>query len=320
MELSPFTTLLKVQIESSPGERRFAQFRDLLMSVIEESDMLHPDKPMLSLDVLLLSLRRSNKWEPSNALFEFLDNCVLRLARKPVHYYDALSNLVSITCSPVEVKDTHIDLLLIALFEQWQYLVNIADASTITNVAMWLVRYIEMSSLRIRHTGITKFNTGAISILTHIRDQLKITVEDKKCRSMFENSLKDPPELGLSIDSTTVTSFIEDRRYIKEEPRINNGPPELSADLVPPGPPQEHEEHLGLHRWARQDIQGAVIDGVIEELFLCLCSRYAEIRQQAMINVANFMGQLKVKWLMQTRSFWLTVLRHQTAVDGSRFM
>lgn len=275
---------------------------------------------MLSLDVLVLSLQGSDEWSPSSTVFEFLDNCILRFMRKPVHYFDVYSSILATAEIECAMSGTHIDLILVALLEQWPFLVKNTDASEIANVAIWLSRYIELSSLRIRHLCKAQRDVAGMKVLMRIRDQLIGDVKDKSCRSMLKRSLREPPELGLSIRSAVSASTGKDRRIIEEEPYIDEIRSELSADLLPPRPPQEQDDHFGLNRWTRGDIQDAITNGAIEELFLCLCSIYAEIRQQAVKSITTFMSKLEVSPAVQIWRKPLILPRRQATMDGGRLM
>ncbi len=254
---------------------------------------------MLSLEVLVLTLHDSEKWKASSKVFEFLDNCILRVVRKSVHYYDTFSNIVATTAGANETADTHIDLLLITVVEQWPFLVKSADEAAVTNVATWLVRYIELSSLRIRTKDDDRLYRGCTRVLALIRDQISVAVNDEACRNMLDRTLNDPPELGLSIKSATLDSISEQELEVKPTSQGESREPEPCVNQVPPGPPEETEDHPGLNRWTRKDVMDAISDGAIEELFLCLCSEYAEIRQQAIASVGTFMAKLEVWMHMQ---------------------
>ena len=295
---SIFTTLLELQVQRTQANPTSQQLRNVLMSVVKESQILHVDESMLSMDILIHSLGSDKTWSPSQTLFEFLDNCIVRVARKPVHYYDVISTLAANSGSTPEASGAshlHLDLLLFAVVEQWQFLVERADNSSAVNVATWLLRYIELSSLRVRQCSSTQSYEEVRRLLVAVRDQLGMDVKIKTCRPLFRKSLKDPPELGLSIKSLIDPCNVNDRQmngnFLHDD--------EVQPTLLPEPPlfdvPQEQESHFGLTKWARENIQDAITDGAVGELFLCLSSKHTEIRQQAVTGVIRFMGQLEVK-------------------------
>ena len=295
MKFSPFTTLLKLHLEHSQNNPKSEQLKAVIASVIEESQILHFDESTLALDTLILSLQRNANWSPSSAVFEFLDNCILRLVRKTVHYFDIYSNLATTKESGLLVTDSQIDLLLVVIVEQWPFLLKSTDTSTLMNVVMWLVRYIELSGLRIEQAFSGQDDDGPIKLLELLRDQVRSDVEDKTCSSMLTKSLSHSAELSISMRSNRSANIDEDGDHFPVSCQIDEGLSKPCLDPLPPGPPQEEDDHDGLNRWLREEIPDAIADGAIEDLFLCLCSGYVEIRQQAVTNVIAFMTKLEVR-------------------------
>lgn len=293
--------------------------RTLLVSTIEESQVLDCSNSRLSLDVLAFTLQDSENWKAASAVYEFLDECVIRFVRKPVHYYDALSSLVGTADSANEMTDVHIDLLLVAIMEQWPFLVIAPDRSTTASVATWLVRYLEMSWLRVRNEKEAGLDRG--SVIRQIRDHIKTATKDKICRSLFKRTLNDPSELGLSLELVTSTIRKNEQDQVeKPTSAVESDQSQPCVVFAPSGPPQEHEDHPGLNRWTREDISDAISDGAVEELLLCLCSKYKEIRHQAITSVGAFMAKLEVRKIMRTRRWTLTISRHQDTPSGNRLM
>ncbi|KAL6719126.1 hypothetical protein ACLMJK_003363 [Lecanora helva] len=303
--LSLFTLLLKQQSKIAQVNCQDRQLTTLLEPVIKESQLLHCKESMLSLDVLILSLQRSDKWIPSSTVFEFLDNCILRLAKKPVHYFDLRCHILAKAGFEKKRTDTPIDLLSVTILEQWPYLVKSTDACSLTNAANWLVRYLELSKFRISKICDFKPDVGALEILSQVRDQLRNDVEEETCRVMLDKSLREPPELGLSLESALPASIGKERIVVEELSSDGEDQPEFSADLVSPDSPQEQDDHSVLSRWTREDVPDAIIDGTIEDLFLCLSSRTADIRQQAVAAVITFMGKLEASGYSEWRQTYV---------------
>ena len=294
MTLSPFTTLLRLQVQRSQANPRRQQIRTLLAAIVEECQILYPDESLRSLDVLISSLQNNDSWSPSNVVFEFLDNCILRFVRKPILYIEMFADIIATADNAEDPYNGHVDLLLVTILEQWPFVTKSADVTAITDVGTWLVRYIESSSLRIQQDATVKHEGLWFRLLLQIRERLRNDVQDDACLHMLEQSLKKPPELNLSIDSVSPDSNSEHRETVADTLQLSN---ELSPQLtisIPPGPPLEQEDHLGLNKWTFQDTQDTIRDGDIEELFLCLCARSADIRKQAITNIGLFMAKLKV--------------------------
>lgn len=294
MWLSPFTTLLRLYVDRTQAIADSLKLRTILASVIRENYILQLDDHTTSLDVLVVTLQPSNDWKASDKLFEFFDNCVLRLVRKPVHYYDALSDLVARSDGSHKIIDAHVDLLLMAIVEQWPFMAKATDDLTITNVATWLTRYLELSWLRSQDIDKANRNGQSKNILAHMRDQIKNGVNDEACCSILGRALSDPPELGLSIELVKSEGTNENQVIQSPTAKEESHLPEASVYQVPEGPPEEHEDHPELQRWTHEDTSDAISDGAIGQLLLCHCSKYPEIRQQAMTNIGTFMAKLRV--------------------------
>lgn len=299
MSFSPFTTLLRLYVDRTQAIPDSLKLRTILASVIRENYILQLDDHMTSLDVLVVTLQPSNDWKASDKLFEFFDNCVLRLVRKPVHYYDGLSDLVARSDGSHKIVDAHVDLLLMAIVEQWPFMVKAADDLTITNVATWLTRYVELSWLRSRDIDKADRNGPSKNVLAHIRDQIKIGVNDEACCCVLDRALSNPPELGLSIELVKSAGIDENQVIQSPTAKEESHLPEAWVYQVPEGPPEEHEDHPELYRWTHEDTSDAIDDGAIGQLLLCLCSKYPEIRQQAMKNIGTFMVKLRVSESMR---------------------
>ena len=282
MFLSPFTTALRLYVGSHQWNAHNT-LRVLLQSIVRERAFLEPDTHVSSLDLLVLSLKESRDWQASDTLYEFLDNCVLRFVKKSVKYYDALTDLSEDVRSS-QIHSGGIDLLLIVILEQWPFLIKAATASEATKVAVWLAHYFDLLMGGGRD----------LTLLSRIRDRLKYKATDKECRAILEKALREP--VGLEKCSELL---ITDRSSytIQNQDRTPHDLPEKSPSpelSIPPGPPQEDQDHTGLHKWAQKDIQDAIMDGSVEDLFFCFCSKHGEIRKQALSSLSNFMSKLEV--------------------------
>ena len=301
MHLSPFTALLKLHIDRLSDDQS-QQLTDLLAAVLRDGQFLRNDETMLSLFVMISSLRTNAERGPPKALFDFLDNCIIRFTRKPAYYYDRFSSMILSTSGDCEVGEPNIDLLFVTISEQWPFVKETTDAIAAREIAIWLIRYVELTNLRLRRSAATKSFEGEIKILEHIRNQIMADFDDEIFRSELSKSLKGPSGLGLDFDSFLSMNSGKHEQTVVEVPDIDMEHSEVFVDPVPSGPPQEPQDHLGLNRWAKEDIQDAITDGMIEELFLCLCSEHAEIRQQALGATARFMAKLEVRFILKRKA------------------
>lgn len=294
MTLCPLTMLLRLYLDRIRVDTTSQQLRTLLKTVVRESQILRSDASMTSLDSLVLSLQDFEDWKACRQLFEFLDNCILRLVRKRVHYYDMLTELIATAELDVNPRDCQVDLLLITIMEQWRFLATSADAPTVANVSKWLVRYINVMDLGNGYVGNLPLRGETTILLSQIRDQLKADVSDTACRTMFERTLEAQPEIRNSKGVVSVNTINEERNMLGPSGSFLRTQPGPSKAYLPPGPPEEHEDHPGLHQWTRHEVRDAINEGHIKRLILCLCSKYVEIRKQALTGVRAFMRKLEV--------------------------
>lgn len=233
----------------------------LLRSVLAENSVLQ-NLPQ-SFNALLSSLEDSEP-ESIHKQLLFLDNCVSRVAKKPVHYLDLIGST-----SQGEAATSP---LVTAIVEQWPFVVKAGDESAEAASGVWIAKLLA-------HLKQAGENSTALKAA---RDALVEATETKKTRSLIKKCFKGQED----VDD-------EDKMDVDSEPIA---PKSLTVDLdeIFGFLPTEGTTHNALHRWEREDIEQAVEQGRIAELMLCLCSEHEEVRRQAFAKIARFMGQLKV--------------------------
>jgi nucleolar pre-ribosomal-associated protein 1 len=283
MLLSPFTTVLRIYALSGQTNAD-NNWKVLLQSIIRECAILKPDTRVSSLDVLVLSLEESQGGKFSDTLYGFLDNCVLRFVKRPVKYYDILTSLAGDNESS-QIESRRIDLLLIVILEQWPFLIKASTAPDTVGVAMWLIRYLELSI----PAG------GNPALLSQIRDKLRNEAKDNDCRAMLSKALKEPGDSG---QLGKFENLAPSRCIVRDQDSTALGQPKAFAPPEAPflsRPPGEDEDHVGLRKWTQKDIQDAIGEGSVGDLIFCLCSKHEDIRKQAQSGLVTFMAKLEVR-------------------------
>lgn len=265
MQYSPFTSILKVLVGTSDQDSS-RRISGLLRNVLAENSVLR-DSPQ-PFNCLLSSLEDSEPDSLHKQLL-FFDNCASRIAKKPVHYLDllrALSDDAEVTTSPI----------VAAIVEQWPFMVKSGDEKTEAAVGAWIAKLM-------RHL---KQSGESERALKAARDALIEPTDTKKVRSVFKKCLKDTEDADvgdkMDVDSHPAQPTPSDKASI------------VDLDEIFGSLPAEGTTHNALHRWEREDIEAAVEQGRIAELFLCLCSEHEEVRRQAFANITRFMAKLKV--------------------------
>lgn len=231
------------------------------------------------------STTKTKTWQPSGALFEYLDDCFTRLSKKVVKYHqDLLAEIAGIYQDNARTIEHLGGELLMTVTEQWPFMQATATKPDLENICRWLSRFL----LVLEQRGVdSKF-------IRHVRHRVTIITTDKQCGKLLKKAPKENLEDALDNDlrelATRASSPPKTRTAdeIREVQAQNDG-------WEPPTPPSsENEDHPGLGRWKQMDIEEAIVEGAIGELILCLCSKYADIRKQALIELRSWMKKLKV--------------------------
>ncbi|KAL8671196.1 MAG: hypothetical protein Q9168_004292 [Polycauliona sp. 1 TL-2023] len=237
-------------------------------------------------------------WQPSDALFQFLDNCLIRLAKKTVKYdQDLLTLRVGIKQTPTHDADMVAGKLLVVVTEQWPFVQTSATIPDMENISHWLSRFLLVV---VRNGGDAKFFDrirGQVTRLTTLQ-QCQMWVKKGSVRHIAEGI--DFEVLERPGHTTLKETNLADRKILKAEVR--------KEEWQPPTPPaSEGEDHPGLGKWKKLGIEEAIVEGAIEELMLCLCSRYGEIRRQALTELQRWMKALQTSDYGEREATYLLV-------------
>ncbi|KAL1863330.1 hypothetical protein Plec18170_000164 [Paecilomyces lecythidis] len=276
LQYSAFTSILNVLV-GAHGDDSLGQIRKLLQSVVMEHSILHnPDR---AFHALVSSLETANGESLASQL-AFLDNCICRLVKKPVHYQDLLSSLV-------EEDSASISLLLAAINEQWPFIVKSGNSAQEESVATWIASFIR--SLK---------QAGEDSkALRKVADSLSAQTELKKSKSAIKKALKSTEDSDerFGDDDGSGTRSSQTAKAAKSVDLA-----EIFGSL-----PTESKSHNVLHKWEREELEIAVEQGQAAGLMLCLCSEHDEIRRQAAVGISRLMMKLKESKYVEWRPVYI---------------
>ena len=310
MALSPFTTILRQYAESNDLRTQTQEkVRKILQSTTRNkyivSQLVSPSSwAQTPLDALVLSLRCFGSSPSSDAIYRFLDNCVCRLARKPIKYEsDRIEFNVAKDREPAS-------LLVVVYAEQWQHLFKSASTRELEDNASWTILLLKML-LDIGEDRPT---------IQHVFERIKDSTPDHKAHLFIHNDLQSP----ISICGE-YQQLIEAYFKALQPKQISNGTLDkvvlqaqrIDSQILGCKPPNEVRDHPELHSWARKDPQDAIDDGTLGKLIMCLCSTYGEVRRQALNSMRRFMSTLKVFSSWQDRPRLLMSNRVLGTANGS---
>ncbi|KAL2830924.1 ribosome 60S biogenesis N-terminal-domain-containing protein [Aspergillus cavernicola] len=262
MRLSAFTSILRVLITASSRDS-LKDIDSLLKNVLLEYSVLSS-----SSFSSLLSCFESSDSETLQHQLAFFDNCVCRIAKKPVHYYDLLESLVE--------TSEKLSPLVAGVIEQWPFVSKAGNASAEKAVGEFVALLLgKLCSAGEDLTG-----------LKAARDALVNATEDKKLRSRLKKALK-------GSGDTKQGAVTEDRESAKQTSDPRKERQDVDLEGMFGALPVEGTTHNGLSRWEQKDLEVSLEQGRVAELLLCLCSEHEEVRRQAFGSIPRFMLKLK---------------------------
>ena len=306
IRLSPFTKLLKAYV-SQEGHRHSLQIGQILSTVAQANAFLTAPNRTGSLDMLYLSLRGLGR-QDDEEVYAFLDNCIERLVKRPVVYYELAAQL-SQDCINVSPR-AGVDLLLIALVEQWPHLSQSKPSFVIIDVATWLSSY-----MRIIGSAVEDH-----SILLVLRAKLTASSSNQRCRLLFEGGQKQHDDSDFCERLLPRSNLPKVLQNHDATEAMQAGEKGLDPSLIPLGPQLEAEDHPELSRWAHEDIQDAVAEGMVGSLVLCLCSQELSIRRESLSQIRLLLARLDVRNVLLARWTALIENRHLITRSGSKYI
>ncbi|KAL8997186.1 MAG: hypothetical protein Q9169_003452 [Polycauliona sp. 2 TL-2023] len=235
-------------------------------------------------------------WQPSDALFGFLDSCVIRLAKKTVKYDQDLQRLrVGIEHTATNEADMVSGKLLMVVMEQWPFIQTSATLPEMENISHWLARFLL----------IVVGNGGDRKLIDRIRGQIERLTTLPKCQKWLKKVLDKQFTGGVDFEtvqqSDNETATVATLANVMVSAQVG-----LKEEWRPPTPPaSEGEDHPGLGKWKQLGIEEGIAEGAIEDLMLCLCSRYAEIRRQGLMELQKWMKALQTSQYSEREATYL---------------
>lgn len=114
-------------------------------------------------------------------LYEYLDNCIQQLVKKSVKYYEQFNSLATERGLSLEKPKRHdVDLLFVAIADQWPFLFKEPSPAKIALITTWVVSYLDLSMQAGRDH----------EFLILVRDMIVQSTQDTAGRSALEQALQ----------------------------------------------------------------------------------------------------------------------------------
>jgi nucleolar pre-ribosomal-associated protein 1 len=249
----------------------------VLRIVLAEKGVLSNEER--AFDALLASLASSKKWSPSHATFTFVDNCVERVVRQPVHYLD----LITLTLGEGNKRGSD-GALIACIAEQWPFVAKNDDLDAQRNVAEWIARFFSALGEVAENASQRKIAPLQEHMLKSVQNTPGSVLE-----KAFKKQGKHPIKLESPEDHTKPEANGDVEMYDVEEKR-----PEVSLEEIFGIPARSPDSVQGLDRWDNVDLESAVSSGRLGRLLQCVVSKEEEIRRQAFLLLGQLMAIVKV--------------------------
>jgi nucleolar pre-ribosomal-associated protein 1 len=272
---------------TSQENELYAGIKSLLSVILQDQEMLQTKTSPDALDALSASLTVSpGSSAPSVEVLDFLDDCCTRFIKGPIKYFDDIDVICNSDSQPADSKGPF-STLLMTFVEQWPFRGSETATSGIAEpIAQWLSKLLYL--LKLIGEDETMLNSVRDALVESAAKAHKVVLKDAFLWKMGKESAKEALKMATGADfSGSERSTSSPSPPAESEQKAVAGP---IVDLE--APPQEDEKHIGLTRWKKKDLSEAIDDGDIGELLLCLCSKHAEIRLQAVVNTRQLMATL----------------------------
>jgi nucleolar pre-ribosomal-associated protein 1 len=240
-----------------------------------------------ALDALIASLGAApGSSAPSVEVLGFLDDCCSRFIKTPIKYFDDI-DVICTSGAQLSTETGPFTSLLMTFVEQWPFRGGEAAASnTAEPLAQWLSKLLYL--LKLIGEDEAMLSSVRDALVESAAQPYQEVLKDAFLWKMGKESAKEALKLATGADfSGSERSASSPSPTTEAEPKAHT-----RRDIDLEAPPAEDEKHSGLTRWKRKDLSEAIEDGDIGDLLLCLCSKHAEIRLQAINNTRQLMATL----------------------------
>lgn len=293
--MSPFVAMLQLLVQAS-SEVPLLKIRGILDSVIKESGIMQVQTRLSSQDALVAALKACNGKVRSQAVYDFLDNCVLRCSSTPVKYIDALEQYyTTVYGEEPEENDSKrgpTSLLLPAIAEQWPFVMKSSEKKTLDEIAKFVAYYAAAS---------TKILEDKMVIKAIVKTLASACPEGSKARKSIERfrSLVDSLEI-----SEPPIPYSQSADTANGDPDHEQASTDIELSMLQITD-VDADDHSALTRWITKEIEEVIEEGHAAALIMLLSSPHLSARKEASSNIAKLALRLKASPYDEREQIWL---------------
>jgi nucleolar pre-ribosomal-associated protein 1 len=264
-------------VASSSANPEVNPVKAVLRTVLVEKGVLSNESR--AFDTLLASLNSSKKWSPSPAIYTFIDNCIGRVVRQPVHYLD-----LTTSSRGEDAGISSSGTLVMCIAEQWPFLAKNDDLDVQKNVAEWIARFIAAPGLD--EEDVIRSKIGKI-----VDDM--ITIAHGTPGPILEKAFKKQSKHPIKLEPLEVPDEPQTNGDIEME-KVKEKRLEIVLEDIFGLPKRSPDSLQGLDQWENADLESAITSGQLSRLLQCVASAEEETRRQAFLTLRQLMAVFKV--------------------------
>ena len=290
LKSSPFTTILKLSAKS-PTEIPLLKLRSVLESVLKENQILQTQTEPSALDTLILCLSNLIGNVAAESVYDFLNDCFSRIGAKPVRYLFMLEEAQAEAYGS-NYGEATVSLLTLALLEQWPYIINAVDGTTLQSMAEFLAQYLA-ASIKIKE------DKKVLKLVT--QKLVDKAPEDSHARKILERSRKlvetvPVPEARAPVATQCQVIVTNNLPSDSEKQQFVGS----MQDFQP-----QTEDHSSLVKWISKEVDEVIERGYAAALIMLLCSEHLSVRKEAATNISKLAAKLRDSTFEEKEQIWL---------------
>jgi nucleolar pre-ribosomal-associated protein 1 len=294
LQVSPFTAMLALCAEAS-SDLPLVEIRSIIASLASDNGILQSQTKPTAVDALITALKSSLTSGDADDVFDFVDNCALRCSTKSINYIAALDSLEGVThmerSDEVEIQHLPISLLLLAIQEQYLFVVKSDEVEKISRISAFIAQYLAASVKINEDKPIIKSlsKTMVADAESHPKAAKFISKWKKLVEDLEINEVQEP-------ETAEAASEVADLEEHKQLALIA----ELSNTTYP-----DFSGSSALQRWTSKEVDTLVEEGYLTSLIALLSSPTLSARLEALTAILKISHKLKESTYPEKEPIWL---------------
>lgn len=269
--LSPFAALLRIATHPDTAAKVRKSILRLSRSVMIEQGVI--DQGETIFDAFMTSLSSSKEWSPDKHTYAFLDNCMSRIVRQPIKYFELLE-----TAQTYNSDKGPLSLLACCIAEQWQFIAKGDNKEAQKRVASWISRVFDAFGV----------SGGNIRVLAHLAEDM-VRDSPEKPKLMLQKAIEKQEKSPIKVAGLGVEPHIAAvESTLVDEDHKKTTSVDLNAIFESPSSPPTSLE--GLIKWSPSSLESDIHSGRLSRLVRCTTSPLEEVRIQTFTTLQSLLS------------------------------